>query len=500
MKKLSKRLLAMLLVAVMVVAAIPFGAFADSTFKHKVGDDLVFHGETNADWQPSSIPPTAEGHTMYCKACSDYDVDTQGWNTVVQPHTYDKTTHKCSVCQFEHTDHAWVMKAGSGNASGHTYVCNVCGVEVTKSGHLDLDDQPEATRRIAEVASTCTTQGRDAGTHYDDCGYEIQGDLKPLAAHTWVNGICSVCGATQEGYVPEYKVIVRKSGSATEFLADGATVKLTDTELAALSGFSGANTLLGKVKDTNSDYTYYYNNLTNAKFVNLSVEKDTKRIFIDTTLEKESAVEEKIEVIFDNGRVGSITKEVGTWYFATSNLGYDDTWGTEQAKLKIYSADGSGQSGGGVCHDEIHIGGHKAVDDGGAVDAFAGGVLLVKLHGIAQSLCQSVLKALGSGIQSGMLHQLADANGICLGRLGFSGGRSRGFRGSCGLSRSGGSGGGSTCAGCHCNQQRGCQQQSKCFLHFIFFPSFFQCELLCSTGGASSGLLYTRTHGLSTGK
>ena len=84
-----------------------------------------------------------------------------------------------------------------------------------------------------------------------------------------------------------------------------------------------------------------------------------------------------------------------------------------------------------------------------------------------------------------MLHQLADADHIGLVRLGLGRGL---FRGGCGLSGSGGCGSrrrrSGTCTGRHRYQQHSCQHKRKCFFHFIFFPSCFLCELLCSTGGA----------------
>lgn len=342
MKKFSKKLFCLMLVAIMVVAAIPFGAFADeATPQDSVEYKVVVTGDLNAEDTTSNVLSTA---TTYAEAFAIAGVQGvaheghTGTGYRADNKNYDEGSKTLTVTVVDDSHHFGL--SGKTDAENHELKCNVtvggAPCTVTKQeAHSDGEKKAE----IVTKEATCKEDGEKVITY--NCGASKTEKIPKTTDHKFVDGKCSVCGATQEGYVPEYKVIVRKSGSATEFLADGATVKLTDTELAALSGFSGANTLLGKVKDTNSDYTYYYNNLTNAKFVNLSVEKDTKRIFIDTTLEKESAVEEKIEVIFDNGRVGSITKEVGTWYFATSNLGYDDTWGTEQAKLKIYSADGT---------------------------------------------------------------------------------------------------------------------------------------------------------------
>lgn len=361
MKKFSKKLFCLMLVAIMVATAIPFGAFADGTDANDQGEgltdvqdgagtpDVNAVGDTytvnviGAVTASGTTPDPIDGTTNIADALTKakisgmdiHDTHTGTGYLVDGNKEYNPGTRTLTI-KVKADAHNYVP-TGVTSATQHELKCNVegCGAAAEWKDHDDKEKKSETVTKQA----TCKEAGEKLVTY--NCGASKTVEIPKTNDHKFVDGECSVCGAKQEGYVPEYKVIVRKSGSATEFLADGATVKLTDTELAALSGFSGANTLLGKVKDTNSDYAYYYNNLTNAKFVNLNVEKPTKRILIDTTLEKESAVEEKIEVIFDNGRVGSITKEVGTWYFATSNLGYDDTWGTEQAKLKIYSADGT---------------------------------------------------------------------------------------------------------------------------------------------------------------
>lgn len=336
MKKFSKKLFCLMLVAIMVATAIPFGAFADDVYTVNVTGDTTASG--TATEAISESTPTADALSKASISGVPIHDDHTGSGYRVTNKAYDGTSHTLTITVVDDAHH--YVTSGVTTATQHELKCDV-KVGETECPSTKWEDHTEKEKKSETVTkqATCKEDGEKLVTY--NCGGSKTETIAKTTDHNYVDGKCTVCGADQPDYVPEYKVIVRKSGSATEFLADGATVKLTDTELAALSGFSGANTLLGKVKDTNSDYAYYYNNLTNAKFVSLSVEKDTKRILIDTTLEKESAVEEKIEVIFDNGRVGSITKEVGTWYFATSNLGYDDTWGTEQAKLKIYSADGT---------------------------------------------------------------------------------------------------------------------------------------------------------------
>ena len=345
MKKFSKKLFCLMLVAIMVVAAIPFGAFAEEAGEDpqdSVEYKVVVTGDLNAEGKTSTALSDATTYADAFAAAGVQGVAHEGHTGTgyrATGKTYDEGTKTLTVTVVDDSHHFVLSGKIDAEAGKHELKCDVTvgDVSCTVTEWKDHGDEEKKSETVTKEA-TCKEAGEKLITY--NCGASKTVEIPKTTDHKFVDGVCSVCGAKQEGYVPEYKVIVRKSGSATEFLADGATVKLTDDKLNALAGFSGANTLLGMVKDTNSDYTYYYNNLTNAKFVSLSIEKDTKRILIDTTLEKESAAEQKIEVIFDNGRTTSITKEVGIWYFATSKLGYDDTWGTEQATLRIYDANG----------------------------------------------------------------------------------------------------------------------------------------------------------------
>ena len=109
------------------------------------------------------------------------------------------------------------------------------------------------------------------------------------------------------------------------------------------------------------------------------------------------------------------------------------------------------QRGGGVGQDQIDASGDKAADDGGAVGGIAGSVLLVKLDvALAQLLGQSVLEALGGGVQRLVLDQLADADGIDLVVGAFGGGSFFALRG-------GRCGGGISSSGAGCSAAASCQ-------------------------------------------
>ena len=103
----------------------------------------------------------------------------------------------------------------------------------------------------------------------------------------------------------------------------------------------------------------------------------------------------------------------------------------------------------GVCKDQIHLVGNKAVGNGGAGGNVIGGDLLHKNDLVAEFLGQSVLKTLRGGIERDMLYKLADTDGInlILRGSGLLGGGS-GLLGRSGSGLLGGGGGRRASAGC----------------------------------------------------
>ena len=114
------------------------------------------------------------------------------------------------------------------------------------------------------------------------------------------------------------------------------------------------------------------------------------------------------------------------------------------------------QCGGCVCQHQVHALGNKAVHDGCAGCGIAGCVLLIELHLIAQSLHQSVFKALGCSVQCHVGRQLADANQISFLVLGCGGGFC------CGI----------IAAGCQRQGHCGCTSQCHQFLFHCAFSYF----------------------------
>ena len=101
----------------------------------------------------------------------------------------------------------WV---GGQYVPNHTYVngvCAVCGAADPSHTHEFVEDP--STR----VESTCTVPGHV--TARCACGETEEREL-PLAEHTFVNGVCTVCGTADPNHTHEFTEISRQEPTCTE--------------------------------------------------------------------------------------------------------------------------------------------------------------------------------------------------------------------------------------------------------------------------------------------
>ena len=336
MKKFSKKLFCLMLVAIMVATAIPFGAFADATHTN------AEHNDTNAVWVYNGGAMTATQHTLECSACSDEKAIKQ------ENHIWD-ADGKCTVCTYSHT-HSFTTNIvpSSGTKDGHIVQCDVngCGARTT------VAHGSETYTEIPAVAATCTAAGNTAGKTYI-CGYVEGKETIPALGHsdTDDDGKCDrvtnaetgeKCQAPVAINKTTYKVVVKVQPGTT--LADGKSVEYTKTQVQALSSAAAIRSFLSGLGDK---YAEVAANMTDANnpsaSTSVSATGGDNYLFITLDTygsEQNDTHEDEIQVIYDDGTVTYIPRKVGTWYFSTSNLGLDDTWGTTQAKLKIYDANG----------------------------------------------------------------------------------------------------------------------------------------------------------------
>ena len=142
MKTVSKKLLSLLLVAILLVSAIPFQAFA---VPHEPGHTL-------SDWKKDASQPG-----VHYKVCLDTTCDSYGAVIESEPHTYENGI--CSVCNYECTHPSTAPVADSA------------------------------------VAPTCVVDGKQQDTKCLTCNKVFPGAVIPATGHTFVNGVCA-CGAT----------------------------------------------------------------------------------------------------------------------------------------------------------------------------------------------------------------------------------------------------------------------------------------------------------------
>lgn len=360
MKKFSKKLFCLMLVAIMVVAAIPFGAFAEEAeVTPQVLSGHTGHADepAAADWVFKSA--TATDHTLECSKCTGEKA------TKTEAHTWD-ATGKCTVCGHTH-EHVFTTNIvpSSGTKDGHKVQCSVNGCPAqTTVAHGD-----EHFTEIAAKDATCTVAGNTAGKTYD-CGYTEGNEVLPALGHIdndddgkcdrVVNGV--KCDAPVAVTKTTYKVCVKLT-STNATLADGKSVEYTKTQVAALNSAAAVRTFLNGLGDK---YAEIAGNMTDKNFSGVTTQNSVaggdNYLYVMLTgygAETTEDTSNKIKVIFDNGRTTYITREVGTWYFNTSNLGYDDTWGTEQAKLEIRDANGTRTVAWGSKDDSAYV---KATD------------------------------------------------------------------------------------------------------------------------------------------
>lgn len=348
MKKLSKRLLAMLLVAVMVVAAIPFGAFAAPC-----GAD---HSTDTSLWEYDSTGTvTATTHPLKCKntgcdwtGAAYHTLGADGKCTVCSyehtPHTYDKTTHKCTVCGYEHQciDSDWAFNGVKGtDGSTHTEVCTFCGK--TRAVNCTIST-------TAAIPATCTTVGKTEYKACSVCGWNNDGGKDvPALGHIDENcdGKCDRegCNQNMEVKTKTYKVVVKKADKVT-VLAEGQSVTYNQAQIDALNSASTVRTFLNGL---GGDYATCSGKMGDAYFKGVEVMSSDAgnylHIYMDLpeTSNTLPNTGDTFDVTFtiDGGTSYTRTVNVGDWYFNAGMAGNANGWGNKQVSLRITNALGS---------------------------------------------------------------------------------------------------------------------------------------------------------------
>ena len=213
MKQTKRRLLSLLMAFAILCTMIP-AAFAVEEENIKWSSPTCSGGhESHTPKKGTETPATCteEGKITYtCENCS-------ATGEVIIPkvdHTWsqewksDDSTHwhACSKCEAKQDESAHTVEGWEKDATDHTGTCTVCGKEITQKhdfGSWTYD--PSLPNVHSRTCETCgyTETGSHTMTEYEitatghkekcaDCSY-VESEEDP---HTYVNGKCTVCGAT----------------------------------------------------------------------------------------------------------------------------------------------------------------------------------------------------------------------------------------------------------------------------------------------------------------
>lgn len=360
MKKFSKKLFCLMLVAIMVATAIPFGAFADPitvegpfTVVAKCNGTEVGRGHiAQLSGYDHGVPQHRQNALDYgnmvwtnnCYKASTTEASTLDGQTLTVKVELDTEKHpanptnECHVWAIDHFD-----------ATKHYEKCTVVGCSATKE-EPHSDTEKNATASTPYVAPTCGAAGKNAKTVYN-CGYTEGGQEIPATdAHNYgADNICTGCGQVKPGSTPaqvDFTVMVT-TGGATEIVH--GTKKMTQEEAKALStNAAGAKTILNAMKDVNSKFGTCADAIDadatvfSSMVVNPTSNTITVNLTKDPTVTTPSS-SDSFEVTFqiDNGTPYTRTVTKGDWYFNASLAGNANGWGNKQVWLYVTDNNGN---------------------------------------------------------------------------------------------------------------------------------------------------------------
>ncbi len=133
---------------------------------------------------------TEEGEKTLTCACGDEKTET----IPTKEHSFENGV--CTVCKAVHEHKSEDIKDS---------VCTVCGALVQPSAH-------EHEYKVTETKATCTEDG--VRTKTCSCG-NTQTETIPATGHNFVNGVCTVCKASEQPSEHEHKYEETETKAAT---------------------------------------------------------------------------------------------------------------------------------------------------------------------------------------------------------------------------------------------------------------------------------------------
>ncbi len=364
MKTLSKKLISLMLVAIMLVAAIPFNAFADELEGAEEGVaepqsmtlaaliKVVCNGEEVATGTYSAFPvdeyasmEEAQQIEITKKALSavgSKNVNTKYYDTKDVIGTYDSSTGTFTIEVTLKAHDCVVVCAGTYDENGHEVKCTVIGCGATAT---EPHNDKEIVSTVAAKKATCTTYGVSKKITYK-CGYVVGGEVledEGYAPHDYDSkGVCKNCSETEPG--EEFNVYITCKGMN---LATDGVVELSESELKTFGSnpTSKTNAAYVLAKTVGDDlYGYYSRNTTYITKMEIA-KGEINTIFVTVSKDASENVgssndSKPLEITFIDGTTNEViltkTMNIGDKYFNNipSSLSNRNV-----TSLKIYRGD-----------------------------------------------------------------------------------------------------------------------------------------------------------------
>lgn len=297
--KTCKKLFSLLLVAVMLVAAIPTFAFAaaqDYELILRVDGTEVPGPRPTANFDKTTVATLDSNGELSTNAAADGFTVLNAFSVT----GYSATGYNCTEVKFN--DGAYKVRVelttkpvthnytklvpNSGDANGHLLMCDgtTCGNSTCTETKRVPHDATEMTPKNQKTA-TCTSEGYTGDKVYD-CGYTEKGAAIPKVAHSFTDdkGKCANCAAVKyqinvtvdgtvknETYVDEAGTAVLDSASkvmpligmdptkytaGSTFVNTGYVISFTATTIPTSTTYTVlALTVDGKSENTGINYT-----------------------------------------------------------------------------------------------------------------------------------------------------------------------------------------------------------------------------------------------------
>ena len=166
---------------------------------------VIFSDGDSSQTGNLSVPAYDSGSDMYSSAIGSWvtygaecEHSYSGVVTAPTCTTNGYTTYTCTLCGDRYTGSAT-------SATGHTYangICTGCGA-VQSHTH---------SYKAVVTAPTCIVGGYT--TYTCSCGDNYNGDATAATGHSYVNGVCSTCGAA-EAHTHNYSAVITKPTCTT---------------------------------------------------------------------------------------------------------------------------------------------------------------------------------------------------------------------------------------------------------------------------------------------